>query len=60
MKAMTLTVKFQDGTELAFIGPKQNVPDSEVEQLYFSEPHDMPDCTLSDIQGFRFEQIRQH
>lgn len=60
MQAITLIIKFQDGTEMAFIGPKQAVPESEVEQLYFSEPHEMPDCSLQDISGFRFEKITSH
>ena len=49
MKAMTLTVRFMDGTELTFMGPEQDVPDSGVDQLFFSEVGEMPDLKLSDL-----------
>lgn len=49
MKAMTLTVRFMDGTELTFMGPEQDVPDSGVDQLFFSEIGEAPDFKLSDL-----------
>ena len=49
MKAMTLTVRFMDGTEPTFMGPEQDVPDSGVDQLFFSEVGEMSDLKLSDL-----------
>jgi len=52
MNCITLIIKFEDGQEMAFIGPEQSVPAADIESVWFSEPEPMQDIRLSEITQF--------
>lgn len=60
MQVMTVILAFEDGQQIALIGPYQAIPDADIENCYFSEPTESPDMNLSDLAGMRFEVHRQH
>jgi len=55
MKVMIIILRFEDGQQIAAIAPYQEIPESEIENCYFSEASEAPDIMLSDISTMRFD-----
>lgn len=67
MKAVTVFIEFEDGTQAAFIGPLTDAlehqlghEDFEVKAIGFSEPGEFPDCKLSEIEEMVYESGVHH
>lgn len=67
MKAVTVFIEFDDGTQAAFIGPLTDAlkhqldqKDLEVKAVGFSEPGEFPNCKLSDIEQMVYKTGTEH
>lgn len=57
LKAITCYITFTNGEQMVFIGPEQYLPDCEIENVGFSEPEEMPDCRLSEIDRIEYVKM---